>query len=274
MQALDAFNHTSHKGRAFRGIVGSVFVCTGGVLLLLLQWCRSNVHLHFWLEDLPLIAIACSMMAIGVLFGVLVQIRLVVLLRRRETRISLEAKEQGRKWKTRDCSVRPEATRSLLYFTVVPALASVWMGMMMLKLGPAVAGEIAGENCGASGSSKEIAHAEQRLTEFYNQCQHGVDGPGRDHSITDCPLFADAFPPPSPLVGYIKVAERDFGCAGFCRAGVRPFFDRSSGGAREHCSVPISYRLLLASRVVGGLCIALGHGTAFVAVSLASLKEL
>lgn len=274
LEGLDGFNNPGHKGRAFRGIIGLVFVCSGGVLVMLLQWCTNSLHVHFWLEDLPLVAIVCSMMAIGFLFGVLVQIRLVSLLRRRESRISADANQHGRKYKERDCSVRPAATKYLLYFTLLPALASGWMGFMMLKLGPAVAGEIAGENCGASGSSKNIAEAEQRLTAFYNECQRGAGAPGRDHPVTDCPNFADAFPPPSPLVGYIKAAERDFDCAGFCRAGARPFFDRSSSGAKERCSVAIGNRLLLASRAVGGLCVALGIGSAIVAVSLASLQDL
>lgn len=272
--ALDAFHDKGRKGRAFRGIVGTVFVGSGCVLVWLFQWCRTNLHVHFWLEDLPLVGIFCAMLAIGILFGVLAQMRFVHLLRRRETRISLEMNAAGRKWKDRDCSIRPGATKYLLYFSLLPAAVSAWMGFMTLKLGPAVAGEIAGQNCGASGSSKQIADVERRLTDFYNQCQHGADAPGRDHPITDCPLFADAFPPPSPMVGYIKASEQDFDCAGFCRAGARPFFDRSSGDGKERCSVAISRRLLLVSRAVGGLCITLSLGTAFIAFSLATLNDL
>lgn len=274
MGILDAFNDHRQRGHVFRAFSGLGFLCHSAALILLMTWCRRDLHLQFWLESMPVVAIVSCMVAVAVLFGIFVQFRVVAVLRRRENRIMADAIENGRKYQARDCSIHTSATKQFLYLTIALSLVSAWMGLMTLSLGPALAGELQ-KHCGAGGSSAQIAEAEQKLTAFYNQCQHGADGPGRDHPITDCPGFAAAFPPPAPLVGYIKAAEHDFGCAGFCRANARSLFARPEGsGPRERCALPISRRLLLASRAIGGLSHGTGLATAFAAFSLARLKEL
>eukprot|EP00930_Biecheleria_cincta_P082430 TRINITY_DN72165_c0_g1_i1.p1 TRINITY_DN72165_c0_g1~~TRINITY_DN72165_c0_g1_i1.p1 ORF type:complete len:283 (+),score=45.94 TRINITY_DN72165_c0_g1_i1:156-1004(+) len=222
----------------FLSLVGATAAAGSGLLL-----CYLNVHIRFWLGDLPIVCLAPCTAALALLsFVLLYQIFLY----------SHRRAQQEKKWIVnlvdKDFSMRlSRHTLRLLFVTIVAtSLAAAVLGYFVVVSGHEMSVSLMKE-CGKSGNTKSIQNMHQRLEDFAQSHKCSAS-----KSLDSCNGYSKVFPSPAPFASYLKVLELEKDCGGFCSYKA-PLFNVSPDKSvkQEACAKKMGRRLLSITYVIG-----------------------
>jgi len=207
--------------------------------------CFLNVHVRFWLGDLPIMCLVPCSVAVALLsFVLLYQIYLS----------SHRRMQQEEKAKImmhlvdKDFSMRLSRHTLRLLFVIIVAScsASAVLGYFVAVSGHEVFVSLTKE-CGKSGNTKSIQNMHKKLEDFRQSHKCSAD-----KSLDTCKGYSKVFVSPAPFASYLKVLELEKDCGGFCSYEA-PLFNVSpdSSVKQEACAKKIGRRLLSITYVIG-----------------------
>lgn len=206
--------------------------------------CFTNVHVRFWLGDLPIICLVPCNVALAMLsFVLLYQIYLSS-----HRRLHQEEKAKILHSVDKDFSMRLSRHTLRLIFVIIVAMCSAGavLGYFVAVSGHEVLVSLTKE-CGKSGNTKSIQKMHKRLEDFghSHKCSAGK-------SLDTCKGYSEVFSSPAPFASYLKVLELEKDCGGFCSYEA-PLFNVSPDKSvkKEACAKKLGRRLLSITYVIG-----------------------
>lgn len=258
-----------HERPGFSGCMLRFFVylTLGGSAILTgfaLWFCFHNVHVRFWLGDLPVISLAISLAALVPTIGLLIY-KSIVVGRRRGTKDRIrQLQAAGSRASVDDKDLSWRMSLRMLRFTFllicILSLLAVVLGYFAVMSGLEMSGALMLE-CGSKGNTKAIEAMHSKLVEFKGE--HGCNA---DAPLDACSGFDEEFPPPAPFVSYLKVLEFEKECGGFCTYSA-PLFNTDEPNT-EACARSLGHFLWLVSCCIGVPALVGGTMLAFLSFLL------
>eukprot|EP00931_Biecheleriopsis_adriatica_P016304 TRINITY_DN12057_c0_g1_i2.p1 TRINITY_DN12057_c0_g1~~TRINITY_DN12057_c0_g1_i2.p1 ORF type:complete len:287 (+),score=60.76 TRINITY_DN12057_c0_g1_i2:193-1053(+) len=256
-----------HEQRGCVGVMLRFFVffviCGSTVLTGFALWfCFRNVHVRFWLGDLPVIALAISLAAL-VPTSVLLIYKISITTHRnamkahsrRQAALGNAVEDKDHSWRL---SLR--TLRFTFMLICLLSLAAVVLGYFVVMSGMEMSGSLMME-CGSKGNTKAIESMHSQLVDFQQKKQCSTKA-----SLDSCSGFDEEFPPPAPFASYIKVLEFEQECGGFCKYSA-PLFNTGET-SNEACARSLGHFLWLVSCCVGVPALVGGTMLAFLSFLL------
>lgn len=223
----------------FFALFGTMLAAGSGLSL-----CYLNVHVRFWLGDLPIVCLAPCTAALALLsLALLYQIFLSSHRRHHQ-----EEKKRILNSLDKDFSMRlsPRTLRILIVIIIAMSLAAAVLGYFVVVSGHEMSVSLV-KDCGKSGNTQSIQNMRKRLEDFEqsHKCSAGK-------SLDTCSGYSKAFPAPAPFASYLKVLEIEKDCGGFCSYKA-PLFNVSPDKSvkQEACAKKLGRRLLSITFVIG-----------------------
>lgn len=233
------FRGTCVRTTLFLSLIGSTLAAGSGLSL-----CYLNVHVRFWLGDLPIVCLACCTTALALQSFVLLYQILLSSYRRHYQ----EEKKKLLNSLDKDFSLRlsPRTLRMLFVIIIATSLAAAILGYFVVVSGHEMSVSLVKE-CGKSGNTKSIQNMHKRLEDFGQSHKCGAG-----KSLDTCNGYSKAFPAPAPFASYLKVLEIEKDCGGFCSYKA-PLFNVSPDKSvkQEACAKKLGRRLLSITFVIG-----------------------
>lgn len=254
------------SGRAWaatlRYVLWIALACIAAALIFVLLQCNEDLHLRYWLGDLPSLALACILASLCSLALKLAYAHYITEQRRNEAL----HKELYCRWQSIapmadiGCRLSPGSLRGGLMAVALLAVVGAFLGWragesarqlaaVLATPGPGTPAPPAGlpdnrshaasnsmgqiadwGRCGAGGISQRLENAHLELSKFHGACLGRAGGRGR--LVTECDGFARHFPAPATDARYLAALEESMGCSGFCHFVQRPLFVKSRRGNR------------------------------------------
>lgn len=257
---LYACEASSVLGFLVRCVTWLVFIAGFGAGGLGIWFCRHNLHVRFWLQDMPLVTLLVMETTLCLAAFLLVY------------KAVINASRAIRRGGNFPCMLSTRTVRFLFLVITLLAFATVVLGALTVRFSDVIA-ESLGVRCGVSGVSRGLEQMYQQLAIFRARCSSSA---GKVMNVDQCDGFSQAFPPPSPYVRYLKILEGQFGCSGFCRHNSPGLFDSAGTppGLQVSCSVSLSQFLWKYSQLLTVPAIALGSFLSLAGAALYSYDEL
>jgi hypothetical protein len=236
-----------------------------------------DIHARFWLGGLPAYALWSSALALGPLlyllgYGVcLTSYRTSIL--HSERRLNSMGGHEA--WKRFGYVMTARTVSRVCALIVLLAFIAVVLGSGMIYVGLIIRDALM-NRCGAEGISYQLEHTHSSLLDFRTECYSNPENDGRP--VTFCPGFRDAFPPPSPIVTYLKILEENLECVGFCTKTDGRMFAlgaaRGASGDGDACGPRLARVLWKVSLLSGVPALVVGCLSGLIACATSHQDEL
>lgn len=247
------------SGFLIRSLTWLVFVAGFGGGGLGIWFCRHNLHVRFWLQDMPLVTLI--VMETTLCFAAVLLVYKAIINASRAMR-------RGNP----PCMLSTRTVRFLFLVITLLAFSTVVLGALTVRFSDVIT-ESLGVKCGWSGVSRGLEQTYQQLAVFRARCSAAA---GKIMNVDQCDGFSQAFPPPSPYVRYLKILEGQFGCSGFCHYNSPSLFDNTGApaGLQASCSSSLNQFLWKYSQLITVPALALASFLSLAGAALYSYDEL
>jgi len=263
---------TGVLARTFIGLTlfGSTATCAVG-----LWYSYHDVHIRFWLGDLPIVSMAVTLSTLAITSFMLIYKSMVNSQRGRQNAQRASSKSSGGGGGSlieAESKIRfsLRTLRLILIMITILSVVSATLGFLVVKSGLEMSSSLT-SNCGMEGNSLSITKVEHSLQAFYKVCQQDTANKGKE--VDECPGFAEEFPAPAPYPSYLKIMEYENKCSGFCAHGTT-IFNLEQPKVEGVCGKILGVYLWSISYAVGVPSIFAGMALAIMSLLLLSYEGL